>query len=277
MMNFIRRASVFALAAFAVPHAHAQLQPAAAAPVPAYKFEVASIKLNTSGDGGITTHSAVDGWIAENITLERLIMQAYGIQNYQIIGGPGWQTSERYNVDAKMDAALADAFQKLSPDDRKVARQQMLQDLLADRFKLVAHRESREFSVFMLVIAKTGSKLVETKTPAANGISIHTSQYGKGPVTMTAEHTGANDLAMQLFGFVNRPVLDKTGLTQRFDFVLRFQPDYAVPSRADSDPNPEPAPSLFTAIQEQLGLKLESGKGQVDIVVIDHVDHPTGN
>jgi len=281
MLNVIRCAAIVALAIIApLSRAQSQAAPVAPAPAtaaPAYKYEVASIKINDSGDTGTTTGGALDGWTAENITLERLLMQAYGILSYQIIGAPSWRTSERYNVDAKMEPAVADALQKLSVADRRLARQQMLQDLLADRFKLVAHRDTKEFSVYSLVIAKTGSKLAETKTPTAAGVSIRNSQYGKGPVTMTALHTGTSDLAVQLFGYLDRPVLDKTGLTQRFDFVLRFQPDYAVPSRADSDPNPDPAPSVFTAVQEQLGLRLEPGKGPVDVVVIDHVEHPSGN
>jgi uncharacterized protein (TIGR03435 family) len=182
---------------------------------------------------------------------------------------------------------VADAFQKLSADDRRTTRQHMLQALLADRFKLAVHRDSKEFPVYSLVIAKTGAKLQETK-PAADGTrtsatrggsSIRSSSYGNGPVTITALHCSAADLAGTFAARLGRPVLDKTGLPYRYDFTLQFQQDDVMSAAAASNnpPSDVNAPSLFTAIQEQLGLKLESGKGPVEVIVIDHVERPSGN
>jgi uncharacterized protein (TIGR03435 family) len=173
----------------------------------------------------------------------------------------------------------------------------MLQALLAERFNLKIHRETKELPVFLLTFAKSGSKLQLTKTADPNpnapgprssrgGASIRSSNYGSGPITVTALHCSTADLASFLTTRVGRPVLDKTGLTDRYDFTLQFAQDDIVPRSpsggaangagplAPSDPV---GASVFTAVQEQLGLKLESGKGPVEIIVIDHVERPSGN
>ena len=170
----------------------------------------------------------------------------------------------------------------------------MLQALLADRFKLTVHRETRELPVYSLVIGKNGPILQETKPdpsappapgPAASrgGSSIRISKMSSGPATMTALHTSASDLADSLSVQLGRTVLDKTGLTSRYDFTLKWTADDAqLPLPSGSAPPPslttDPSgPTLFTAVQEQLGLKLEPGKGPVEVVVIDHVERPSGN
>jgi uncharacterized protein (TIGR03435 family) len=266
---------------------------------PKFEYEVASIKLNKSGSGDIGTRNPPDGFIATNAPLEALIQVAYGLQRNQIIlNAPAWFTSERYDIDARMDTAVADALQKLSLDDRKLARQRMLQGLLADRFKLTVHRETKELPIYSLLIAKNGPKLTETKPdpnapvlpgPANSrgGPSIRSSRNGKGPMTKTALHCSTSDLASVLSSEVGRTVVDKTGLTERYDFTLNYTPDDGqLQTSIGSAPNgavglapiSDPAsPTLFTALQEQLGLKLEAGKGPVEIIVIDHVERPSGN
>ena len=261
------------------------------ATAPIFEYEVASIKLNKSGGNSITTSSTPDSLTIENVPLKFLIQSAYGVQNYQILGAPDWLISEHYDVDAKADPSVADAFQKLSLEDRRIARQHMLQALLADRFKLKVHVETRDLPVYSLLVAKNGPKLQETKVdngapagtapaPIRGGPSIRTSRTGSGPVILTVFRCTGADLATLLASHVGRPVLDKTGLTSRYDFILQFTAEDsqvipqtgAVPSASDPI-----APSIFTAVQEQLGLKLESGKGPVAAIVIDHVERPSGN
>ena len=138
-----------------------------------FEYEVATIKAYKPGAGEgpgmmrVGINNAADGFIASGATLQMLVAQAYGIQNFQITGAPDWFTTDRFEIDAKMDSAVADALAKLSQDDRTLARQKMLQALLADRFKMKIHRESKELPAYTLTIGKNGSKLVEAKPVAS--------------------------------------------------------------------------------------------------------------
>jgi uncharacterized protein (TIGR03435 family) len=264
----------------------AQTTPAAAPP--AFEYEVASIKPNKTVNGDVSTRTPPDGFSATNISLKDLIESAFGVQNYQIYGAPEWLTSEKFDIAAKMDPAVAAAFHNLSVEDRRLARQHMLQVLFADRLALKIHRETRELPIYTLVFAKSGPKLQETKpanpgpnaapiSAAVGGPSIHNSRTTSGPATLTFLHTSSADLAATLATELHRTVVDKTGLTFRYDFTLQFMPDDAAIQPSSSAIPADLPPSIFTAIQDQLGLKLESGKGPVEIIVIDHVDRPSGN
>jgi uncharacterized protein (TIGR03435 family) len=257
---------------------------AAAAPSPVFEYEVASIKLNVSGGGSVGMHTTPDSFSVTNVQVEALMQMAFGVQSYQMIAAPEWFTSERYDIEAKMDPEVADAMRKLNVDDRRVTRQHMLQALVLDRLKMTIHRETRELPIYSLVIGKGGSKLQETK-PSAPGVpiprggpSVRTSRYGSGPITLTVLHCANTDIAGVFVPHVGRTIIDRTGLTSVYDFTLQFMPDDAAvaPGSASSAPDPT-APSIFTAIQEQLGLKLEAGKGPVEVIVIDHVERPSGN
>jgi uncharacterized protein (TIGR03435 family) len=263
----------------------AQSQPAAAS-TPVFEYDVASIKLNTSTSASIGAHTTPDGYSVTNVPVQTLMQWAFGIQNFQMIAAPGWFASERYDIEAKMDPAVADAFQKLNADDRKVARQHMLQALVLDRLKMTIHRETRELPIYSLVIGKSGSKLQETKPSAPGvpvlrgGVSVRTSRTGSGPITLTVLHCANTDIAGVFVPHVGRTIIDKTGLTSVYDFTLQFMPDdgAVAPSAGFASREEDPTlPSIFTAIQEQLGLKLESGKGPVEVIVIDHVERPSGN
>lgn len=154
--------------AIALPsQAHSQLQNAAAN-TPKFEYEVASIKPNKSGSGHISMTGADDGFTATNFPLQRLVLMAFGIQPDRLSGLPKWAASENFDIEAKMESSVADAFNKLSAKDRSAARQQMIQALLMDRFKLAFHRENRDLPIYSLVIAKGGSKLQESKIDAAN-------------------------------------------------------------------------------------------------------------
>ncbi len=292
-INFLIRANLllicicsFLLFATASP-VSAQSQTTAASPAPVFEFEVATIKPNKSNSGSMRAHSTPDGYAITNASVQALIQLAFGIQDYQLLAAPEWLSSEHYDIEAKMDPAVADAFQKLSPDERKPKRLLMLQALLIDRLKLTIHHETKELPVYSLVIAKNGPKLQETKrnpaapdVPVGRGGASVTTDTGNGPITLTVLHCPSADLASVFVPYVGRTVVDKTGLTSVYDFTLQFISDdnkaVPTPGAGPAAPNPT-APSIFNAVEEQLGLKLESGKGPVEVIVIDHVERPSGN
>jgi uncharacterized protein (TIGR03435 family) len=258
-----------------------------------WAYEIVSIKPaapNSDPDSGGTEEMA-DGYKATNVTLLTLIRHAYGINiRNQISGGPGWLSSDAYDIRAKMDESAADRLKKLGPLERKLARQQMLQALLADRFKLTVHHENRELPVYVMVVAKNGPKLYESKFRETGSDKTYDSslQSGRGGGKLLAPHATTRQLAELLTLALNRTVLDKTALISTYDITLQWTADQAeVPASTAPDSSQRGSentsapngswPSIFAAIQEQLGLKLEEGKGPVEIIVIDHVERPSGN
>lgn len=288
----------------------------ATAAAPAFEYEVATIKSYKPGkDEGpgmmrVGINYAADGFIASGATLQMLVAQAYGIQNFQIAGAPDWFNNDRFEIDAKMDGSVADALKKLSNDDRTQMRQKMLQDLLADRFKLTIHRETKELPAYTLTIGKNGLKLVESAAVAGtSGAGVGTSGGaagrggpGRGGMQVSGTATGlavAADavpmvaLVRLLSQFLRSPVIDNTGLKGNYDIRLAFTPDNfggggpgsatppagGAPSGAiPADPSADPVgPTLPVAVQEQLGLKLEKTKGPVEMFNIDHVEKASDN
>jgi uncharacterized protein (TIGR03435 family) len=269
----------------------AQSQPQnSTVPSPPYEYEVTTIKLSKGpGPGGrIGMWASPDGFSAWFITLQQVISIAYGVERFQISGGPSWLPSERFDIEAKMDAATADALKKLSQDQRVLAQQQMLQALLADRFQLKVHRETNQLTIYTLVIAKGGPKLQEANaTPSPDGTHPGAGSM-RGSVLsgeVTAQAVPIARLGHDLSQMLGHPVLDKTELKGVYNFKLQFAPDdrlqppsgLAPSERLPVSPADSNAPSLFDAVQEQLGLKLESGKGPVEVIVIEHVERPSGN
>jgi bla regulator protein blaR1 len=267
---------------------------------PAPVYEVASIKPNKSGENMIRMMYTPDGLNLNGGTLDMLIKSAYGVEDNQISGEPGWVKSDRYDIEAKMDGATAQALGKLDRDQRRVVAEKMLQALLADRFKLVIHRETKELPVYALLVAKNGPKLHESKPGETypNGMKgIDGRPAGAGMMMMrgnggplTGQGIPIANLAHILSMQLGRTVIDKTGLTGKYDFTLQWTPDESQgpmmggpgPGPGGQGPGGAPppdtsGPSIFTAIQEQLGLKLESEKGPVEIIVIDHVEKPSEN
>jgi uncharacterized protein (TIGR03435 family) len=301
----------------AAPTSPAFAQSQSPAEAPKFEYEVASIKPAKPGPGGggfrIGIMNAPDGFAADNVNLEMLLSTAYGVQNFQIMGTPDWGKSERYDIDAKMDEATAEALKKMSQDERTAERQKMLQALLAERFGLTVHRDTKELPIYSLVVGKNGSKLTESKPPAADpnappsgasapnatdgrggptlggrgGMIMSMGRGGAGVMSMSANGVPISNLVRSLSGQVGRPVYDKTGLTGNYDFKLEWSRDDSVslPSHdggggdgpAPAAPPDASGPSLMTAVQEQLGLKLESGKGPVEIIILDHVEKPSNN
>jgi uncharacterized protein (TIGR03435 family) len=226
----------------------------------AQSFEVASIKLHqglvTVSGGGI--HGATFSQTA--VTLRDLIQGAYDLRTDQISGGPSWMESDRYDIAAKGEGEVPIAKGQLP---------KMLQALLSDRFQLKVHRETRETPVFELVVGKNGSKLTEVAVDATGGSMTRGLNTGVMH-TETAKGT-MEDLARQISLTAGRPVIDKTGLKGFYKYTLDWL-------SANQPPDPNLAiPSIFTAVQEQLGLKLESVKAPVEMLIVDHAEKPSEN
>jgi len=249
-------------------------------------FEVASIKPSDPDAKGSQIRFMPGGGLnMTNVPVRALITFAYDVRDFQVSGGPGWVGTERFDVTARPEHAAAEALQDLgemTDDQRKTVREQMgerLRGLMADRFHLVVHKETKEQPIYALVLAKNGPKLKEVKeVPGARqGMSTNRgrSEGFAAPMEM---------LAQVLSNTMGRPVLDKTGLTGKYDFVLEWTPDVGADARAqgfgDGINTPAPAPggpTIFTALQEQLGLRLDSQKGPVENIVIDRVEKPSEN
>ena len=252
-------------------------------------FDVVSVKPNKSDSGMVRIMGKPDGYSASNVSLKMLIQGAYGIREDLISGAPGWADSARFDIDAKVAGSDVEALKKLSPEQRRL----ILQPLLADRFKLKMHTETKQLPVYELVLGKGGSKLKEASPgdTYANGIKgpDDTSRPGMmrmGPGQLTAQAVPMTSLANLLSQQLHRTVLDKTGLTGKYDLELNWTPDRGSDPMfkgADSSQQRTDAasdssgPSIFTALQEQLGLRLQSAKGPVETLVIDHVEMPSEN
>jgi uncharacterized protein (TIGR03435 family) len=231
-------------------------------------FEVASVKSNTSMDSGTSINRALGGeFSATNVTLKMLITFAYDVRPHQLSGGPGWMDSDRYDILARPsaeDAAAEPKSYSFTEGDQDRLHQRV-QALLADRFKLVVHRETREMPVLALVVAKGGPHLQE---PKGAGPSIQ-GRMGQLTCKKVSMKMFSERLLSQRMG---RNVVDQTGLAGDFDFEIKYVEDRGAAATADVS-----GPDFLTAMQEQLGLKLESQKGPVQIVIIDHVEKASAN
>jgi uncharacterized protein (TIGR03435 family) len=252
----------------------AKAQPPAETKAAAPAFDVAAIRQNLS-DHTARTHiisSPFDGhFTAINATLKLLIRFAYGLPESRIVGGPGWLDSTKFDVEAKADEALDAHLKGMDGDAARLEKQKMLQALLADRFKLVAHMETRELPVYGLVVAKGGAKFLESK---AEGTTI---DGGRGKIDVRGGNNSVALLAEELAKQLDRVVIDQTGIQGRYNLSLRWAPDDGGSSMPGGSATADAGPSIFTAIQEQLGLKLESQKGPVQVLVIDKVEMPSEN
>ena len=288
LINFrtsISTAMIVATLAFGLlstPRVRAQSPPAAETPAPS--FEVASIKPNKSDDMRMMLRITPDGLSAAGMSAKFLIEFAYDIKDFQISGGPGWLDSEKYDIDAKMDEATIEAIKKMPREQAVEQRRLMLQSLLADRFKLKVTHSSKELPVYALVVAKNGPKLTHSAdTPPG---STPRNQLRFTPGELSGMGVPISLLVNQLAREVGRQVVDKTGLQGNYDFTLRFTSEQRLgppggpggPGASGDAPPPDSSgPSVFTALQEQLGLKLEPQKGPVELLIIDSIEKPSAN
>jgi uncharacterized protein (TIGR03435 family) len=262
------------------PAAIAGQSPAPAAPD--RTFEVASVRLNRSGSGSMSMGWEPGGFRATNAPLLLIVQTAFGVRDRGLVGLPAWAASERYDITARAPGEIATD-----------ARQSMLQALLRERFALVTHREMREMPVYALVLARDDGRLgpgfrtsaVDCSPRGRAAMPPHVAASGGGaagpggglpdrPVcgslaigsSLIAGGITASELASAVSRRVDRPVLDRTGLSGFYDVDLKWSP---LTLAAD-----DPGPTLFTAVQEQLGLRMERSQGLVEVLVIDRVGRP---
>lgn len=229
-------------------------------------FDVASVKPNNTGNPAMLFRPSPGRFNAENQTLQHLLMTAYAFKEFQIIGGPGWINTEHFDVTGTAQG-----------NPGRDQMMEMLKALLRDRFKLVAHLEARQLPIYELTVNKGGLKIepvecftpdpVKSEPPPAGRPICGSMGWGNGRIDSTA--TTMQFFTDALSGLIGRSVVDKTGLSGWFPAHLKFAPDNAPP---DTD-----LPSVFTAVQEQLGLKLESAKGPVEVLVIESAERPSAN
>jgi len=251
--------------AWAIPEPPAKPKPMAADANPS--FEVATIKPSKPDVPGVGFRLNGLNFSTLNTTLSNLITFAYGLHARQIIGAPEWSEHDKYDISGKPDGEGAP-----SADQWKI----MLQKLLADRFQLKFHRDQKELSVYAITVAKTGPKMTKSDSDVLRTLSFR--QLG----ALVGGGASMDDLAQLFQGAVlDRPVVNQTGIPGRFDFTLNWTPDEfqfaGMGIKPPPPPENAPNPDLFTAIQQQIGLKLESTKAQKEVLVIDRVEKPSEN
>jgi uncharacterized protein (TIGR03435 family) len=254
------------------------------------EFEVASVKPAAPDQRGMFIRPTPGGRLnITNMTLKELIVIAWNVQPYEISGGPPWLDSARYDITAKAENSFKEGELR-----------RMLQSLLSDRFQLTIHRETKELPVYALTLArkdgKLGPGLTETKEgactppdpskplpPPGPGVSAPCGGFMMQVRALKASSIPIGQITAPLSRFLGRRVIDKTGLTGKYDINLEWTPDETQVAQMILPPDaPKPSvdpagPSIFTAVQEQLGLKLESQKGPVEIIVIDRAEKPSEN
>jgi uncharacterized protein (TIGR03435 family) len=283
----------------------AQTSPApnGAAPAAIPAFEVATIKPG-SDTGRVMVMFTQDGLSISGVPMQMILREAFRTEDDHVFGAPSWVKSTRYDIEAKVSAEDAPKLKGI----KREQRMEMLLSLLVERFNLKYHHETRELTTYSLVVAKGGVRMKES-APSDPGPKDAPKDAGAkdapkeisadspkappkggmlrmmGPGHIESEGTPTQFLAHLLSQQLGKTVVDKTGLTERYDYTLQWTPDDATPMAGDAgggpghDENAPQAggPSLFTAIEEQLGLKIESTKGPVDVIVIDHLDSPSAN
>lgn len=244
------------------------------------EFEAASIKPSAPMNAGMIRMGVEflpGGRVSMGgVTVKVLIQQAYGVRDFQIVGGPSWIGSDRYDITAKPEGATDQDHVKL-----------MMQALLKDRFKLQFHRETKELPTYALAVAKGGAKFLATKHApmeddgADKPKGTRMRMMGRGKIDIQSAPVVA--LANYLGQVLGRSVIDKTELKGNYDFTLEFTPEPGGPGMikegggGNTPVEDSQAVSVFTALQDQLGLKLEASKGPVDILMIEGVEKPSEN
>jgi len=219
------------------------------------EFEVVSVKPANPADPAHMTQATVGGLRGRNLRLFELVMSAWHLNRDEIIGGPNWLETAGWDIDVRFPAGAGPA-----------QAPQMMQAMLSDRFRLVTHRETRTLPIYVLTVAKGGIKLQQGDGIGGMSAGPRLIRYGAGTM---------GELAGQLSGYLGRNVIDRTGLTGQYAISLSFAPvDPGAPAR---DIAQDFAPSIFQALQDQAGLRLESTKGPVQVLVIDHAEKPTPN
>jgi uncharacterized protein (TIGR03435 family) len=266
----------------------AQVTPGAATVTPP-KFEVATIKRSAAGTSQTGTVFQPGGWYrAFNVRLRDLVSEAYRVRGFQVMGGPPWVASDRFDIVAKSEDPTSFSLVPKADGTRTISGDPflMLRELLKDRFKLVVHRETRDGPVYALIMSRSDRRgpglrpfavncaALDPKNPTPNvgmcgGIGMARGRFTAKTATMA-------QLATSLSIVLQRPVIDRTGLSEPFDFDLEWAP-INVDVDVAATPVSEFAPSLLAALDEQLGLKLDAQRAPIEYVVIDGAEPPTDN
>lgn len=241
------------------------------APQPGPAFEVATIKPVESNPKS-ARYIVMQGphrFVEKDYTLKLLIAAAYNLNPKAVGGGPAWIESDHFDILA------------LTPGEAQPTHDQqmaMLRTLLADRFKLAFHREPKVFSIYVLEIARGGSKLKPSTAEATEQPALISTVYPQR-IVLPARNASISDfVSVMQRAILDRPVIDRTGLSGRFDFNLEWAPDESeFGGDVGAAPSDAPIAPFFTAIQQQLGLRLEATRGPIETIVIDHAEHPTAN
>ena len=234
-------------------------------------FEVATIKPSDPNRPGKVFTVRGQEVVTINTTISDILTMAYDLHPKQIVGGPSWLESDKYDLTGKPDV----------PGQPNVAQiKAMIQKLLADRVQLKFHREKRDLNVYVLTVGKTGAKFSKSERDPNSLPGLF---FGPPLVTLNVTNATLGDVASLLQSSVlDKPVVDQTSLTEKYDFRLRFTPEQGQMQGLGGAPPPQPEnadapPDIFTAMQQQLGLKLESTKAPADVIVIDHIERPSEN
>ena len=258
---------LFALAISIPDGAYAQQKAADAKPDKPPSYEVAAIKANKGGSSNKDVWGSTDRLTIGNYTLKELIRYAYDLKSdSQISGGPDWMDKQAFDISAKIDDAEIARMRQMKPDERRTERDLMLQSLLADRFQLRSREVQRVMPVYALTLTKSGPKLTQSSTP---GKGYHVSTRNGH---MVATNTSMDVFADQLTGMSEsgeRVVINRTGLAGEYDFKMDFAAEYGGRIPSDTD-----LPGLFTALQEQLGLRLKPEKGAVKVIIVESAAKP---
>jgi uncharacterized protein (TIGR03435 family) len=260
-----------------------QAAPVQASPTPSAAkptaYDTVSIRQNKSGSMSYGWRPTPNGISATNITVRNFLLQAYGPINSRLISGlPNWTTTLHFDIEGKLDDDTFAQLSNLSPKEAFEANQRRMQQILVDRFNLKLHHEQKELPAYALVVAKGGSKLKEADP---NLMTKPSAAYRPGAVSgRDGEFSGqaitTDRLARGLSSNLDREVVDQTGLIGNYDIALKWQPIRASQDSATADADSSRA-SIFTAVQEQLGLKLESTKAMTDTIVVDSIEMPSEN
>jgi uncharacterized protein (TIGR03435 family) len=233
------------------------------------RFEVTSVKANHSSERGWTYRRTASGYAATNVSVHNLIVDSYRVFDFQVENAPGWVNTDRFDVEGKTGG---------KPGGEQI--RSMVRSLLADRFQLAIQRETKRLAVYELTVAKGGIKFNEGRCVGVPGPQNPCGGGTGGRGVFMAREAGVGELTHFLAPLLGRVVVDKTGLKGKYDFDLHWTPDEsALKGPGDPDePAPDPnGPSIFAAVQEQLGLELRPAKGPVEMLVIEHAERPDAN
>lgn len=261
-------------------------------------YQQVSVTPGDTGDGVIQSRILFkpDSLMTKNLTLQELLKLAYGVQASQISGGPDWLATARFNIEAKLDDATVARLKTLSPEQQKMERDLMFQNLLADQFKVALHRESKLLPGYALVIAKNGPKVQPAKPgdtypngiKGQDGLPVGPHKFTFGPEGVIVQALPMSFVSNNLATHLGQPVVDRTGLTGDYDFTMRFTPksETAAPSNEQSGSKTTTIPvssisahnaALVAAVEEQLGLKLDPQTIPLPVLVIDRAEKPAAN